>query len=114
MKRDGIGECETCAEHMSITRRLAEIRDAAPVAVGRVAEIVVDNPGQIAIIIAAAMVAAQAAGNIVRPRNLVQAAALALVLQAGMGKLTAAAIDRGWLNFRIRGDDGELISLRDA
>jgi hypothetical protein len=105
--------CETCVQPMSITRRLGELRNAAPEAVSRAARIIVDNPGQMAVMAAACIVAAQVAGNVMRPRTAVQAVALAIVLQVGMGKLAAAAVERGWLEFKIRDDDGHLVPFRD-
>lgn len=107
-------ECETCVQPMSITRYLAGLREAAPDAAGQVVRAVADNPGQVVLICAASMVAARAAGNLVRPRTMTEALALCLVLSAGMGKLTTVALERGWINFRVRGADGELISLRNA
>lgn len=107
-------ECETCIQPMSITRRLAELREAAPDAAAAVVRAVADNPGQMVLICAASMVAARAAGNLVRPRTGIQALALCVVLSAGMGKLTTVAIDRGWIDFRVRGADGEPVSLRGA
>lgn len=86
-------------------------RLAVPDAVAEVARVVVDNPGQFALVIAGTVVLTRAAANIVRPRTPLQAVALMVVLQAGLPVLAKTAMDRGWLRFRVRDADGKLVPL---
>jgi len=90
---------------------LEEYRRALPLAVGKMTELVVDNPGQFVILAAGTVVLTKTALNIVRPRTAVQALALAVVLQAGIPVLGMQAVRRGWLRFRVRDDHGCLVPL---
>lgn len=86
-------------------------RQAAPEIVSRMTQLVVDNPGQFALIIAGSMVATRAAMNIVRPRNAAEALALMVVLQVGLPVFGLHAIRKGWLKFKVRDEDGCLVPL---
>jgi hypothetical protein len=91
--------------------RIEQLREQLPGTVAKVTQVVVDNPGQFALITAGTVVLYRAALNLVRPRTPLEAAALLVVLQIGLPKLAMAAVDRGWLTFRIRDADGRLIPL---
>lgn len=86
-------------------------RRTLPAAAAQVTQLVVDNPAQFALVIAGTVVTARAAFNIVRPRTPLEGLALMVVLQVGLPALATAAIDRGWLKFRVRDEDGNLIPL---
>ena len=92
-------------------RELEEVRRNLPVAASRMTQLVVDNPGQFALLVAGTIVTARAAQNLVRPRTAVQALALAVILQVGMPALAMQAVRRGWVTIRIRDEDGNLVPL---
>lgn len=96
---------------MSEVSRLEEFRQLAPIAACEFTQLVVDNPAQFALITAGSVVAMRAAVNIVRPRTPLQGLALMVVLQAGLPVLARTAMDRGWLRFRVRDADGNLVPL---
>jgi hypothetical protein len=91
--------------------RIEQLRQGLPEAVGRMAQVVADNPGQFALILAGTVVASQVAFNLMKPRSVGQALALMIVLNVGLPKLAAAAIERGWITFRVRDADGNLVPL---
>jgi hypothetical protein len=93
---------------MPVTKSVTE---ALPEAVQRVTQVLVDNPGQFALIAAGTLVAARAAMNIVRPRTPLQALALFVVLEVGLPKAVMLAAEKGWLTFRVRDEDGQLVPL---
>lgn len=90
----------------------ADVRRAVPEVVRQVAQVVMDNPGQCALLIAAALTAAAAARNLVRPRTLAEAIALFVVLDAGCSYGAAKLIEHQVITFRIRGPGGELVPWR--
>lgn len=90
---------------------LEQFRRRLPDAVGKMAEVVVDNPGQIALIAAGSMVAAKMALNLMKPRTPGEAIALFIVLQVVLPRLAWACVEKGWITFRVRDDDGNLIPL---
>lgn len=75
------------------------------------AQVVVDNPGQVAAVAAATIVLTRAAVNAVRPRTAVEGLALMLVLQLAVPKLAQLAVERGYLRFRVRDADGKLVPM---
>ena len=90
---------------------LEQFRQKIPGTIGQMAQIVVDNPGQFALITAGTMVAAQMAVNLMKPRTPGQALALFIVLQVTLPKLAWAAVEKGWITFRVRDCDGQLVAL---
>ena len=96
---------------MSGLERLDDARRQAPAAAAAAAQLVVDNPAQFAVLTAAAIVLTKTAFRIVRPRSLLEAAALLLVLEVAAPRLVTAAIDRGWVTIRIRDAHGCLVPL---
>lgn len=78
------------------------LRESLPVAIGRAAELVVDNPGQAALIFAAGITFAAAARNIVRPRTALEALSLALVVEVVTFYGTARAVEAGWIPIKVR------------
>lgn len=88
--------------------KLGRIREELPGLAHDVTQIVADNPGQFALIIAGTIVASRAAQNIVRPQTFVEAAALMLVLNAGLAAAAAKLIKSGVLQFQVRSEDGTL------
>ena len=96
---------------MSALERLADARDDAPAAAAAMVRLVLDNPGQFAVITAATIVATKTAFRIVQPRTALEALALLVVLELAIPKLAMTAIDRGWLTIRIRDAHGCLVPL---
>jgi hypothetical protein len=94
--------------------RLERLDDAVqklPGAIGQITQVVIDNPGQMALIACGTIVATRAAINIVRPRTALEALALMVFLQIAIPRAAIAAIDKGWLTIRIRDDGGRLVPL---
>lgn len=92
--------------------RLEAARRELPFAVQRFTQFVVDNPGQMALLAAGTVAVMCAARNIARPRTVIEVLALQLVLTAGAPLAVRQAVDRGWLTFRVRDDDGNLVAAR--
>jgi hypothetical protein len=92
--------------------RVEMARREIPYAVQRLTQFAVDNPAQVALIAAAAIVVTAAARNIVRPKTLIEAVALMAVLDAGGALAAKQVFERGWLNFRVRDADGALVTVR--
>ncbi len=80
----------------------AALREAAPTAIGRLAELVVDNPIQVGLIMAGGITLTAAARNLVRPRSLAEAVALAVVVEAVAVFGTAALVERGLIPIKVR------------
>jgi len=92
--------------------RLEVIRRTLPGVAADVTELVVDNPATFAVIAASSLVATRVAVRIVRPRNLLEALALVLVLELTLPRLALVAVDRGWLPpIRVRDASGRLVPL---
>ena len=91
--------------------RLENYRREIPEVVGKLAQVVVDNPGPMVLVTAGSMVAAKMALNLVKPRTMGEAIALCIVLQVALPKLAWAAVEKGWITFRVRDEDGNLIPL---
>lgn len=98
-------------ERRSLAGRADQIRHELPFMVAKVVEVVVDNPAQMALILAGGVVIGRAAANIVRPRTPLQALALMVVLQVGTPLLMSEAVKRGWIKFRVRDENGDLVPL---
>jgi hypothetical protein len=79
-----------------------------PEAVREITQVVVDNPGQVAVIFAGTVVMTRVVANLMRPRGPLEFLALAITCQAAGTFLAAKAVDAGLLRFRVRGPDGEL------
>ncbi|HUY44223.1 MAG TPA: hypothetical protein VMV92_00640 [Streptosporangiaceae bacterium] len=90
---------------------IEKYRQSIPLAVKGMAQVMVDNPGQFALLAAGTIVATRAAANLVRPRTAVQALALGIVLQMGLPVLAMEAVKRGWVRIRVRDADGCLVPL---
>jgi hypothetical protein len=91
--------------------RLEQLRQGLPDAAAAVTQVIVDNPGQFALIAAGALVAMRAAANIIRPRTPLEALALMVVLQVALPPLAMHAVSRGWLKLKVRDADGCLVPL---
>jgi hypothetical protein len=105
------GEDLITPEHLLHASPLERFRLALPEAAGKAAQIVADNPGQFALLMAGTVVLTRVAARIVRPRTPLESVALMIVLQVGLPQLAMTAMARGWLKFRLRDDDGNLISF---
>jgi hypothetical protein len=92
--------------------RVDAMRRELPYAMQRFTQFVIDNPGAIALMGAGTMVASMAAWNICRPRNLIEILALMAVLDVGTCVATKKVVERGWLNLKVRDEDGKLVSLK--
>lgn len=95
-----------------VVSRAELARREIPFAVQRLAQFVVDNPLQVALIGAGALTAVAAARNIVKPRNLLEVVAMCLVLEAATPWACKQIVERGWLPFRVRDADGHLVTLQ--
>lgn len=93
--------------------RLEQLRDDLPDVAAGITQLVVDNPAQVALMTAGTVVIARAAFNIVRPRTVLEALALAVVLQIGLPRLASAALEHGWIKFKVRDAHGCLVPLVD-
>ena len=87
------------------------LAEQLPAAMQAATQVVLDNPGQFALITAGAIVLTRAAANIVRPRTAVEAFALLIVLQVGLPKLIMAAAERGWIRFYVRDEEGRRVPM---
>lgn len=85
-----------------------QARRRVPEAVREITQVVVDNPGQVAVIFAGTVVMTRVVANLMRPRGPLEFLALAITCQAAGTFLAAKAVDAGLLRFRVRGPDGEL------
>lgn len=83
-----------------------------PGAMATFTQLLVDNPAQFALVASGSFVITRAAVSIVRPRTPAQALALFVFLQLAMPKLAMAAVDKGWITFRVRDAEGCLVPLR--
>lgn len=91
--------------------RIERLRGELPGVVGQVTQVLVDNPKAFLLIGAGTVVATRAAVNIVRPRTAMEALALFVLLQMGLPMLASQAMQRGWLQLRVRDDEGHLVPL---
>lgn len=90
---------------------LDAVLQRAPEVAGRVAQVIVDNPAPLALTAAGAMVATRILANAMKPRGLLEFAALWLTCNALCSWGTTELIERGILKFRVRDADGKLIPL---
>jgi hypothetical protein len=104
---------DLCAEfsRRSLSGRAEAMRKVLPGTVAGMTQVVIDNPGQFALVMAGGMVAARAAFNLVKPKTPLECLALAVVLQVGLPMLAMKSVERGWLKFRTRDADGNLVPL---
>jgi hypothetical protein len=91
--------------------RVEEFRQNLPATMERVTQLVVDNPGQFALLVAGDIVLTRVVMNLVRPRTAAEGLAVMVVLAAGLPLLAGHAVSRGWLRFRVRDEDGNLVPL---
>jgi len=91
--------------------RLETARRQLPGAVLRITEFVVDNPGQCALLAAGTVVVTAMARNLVKPRTVLEMLALHAVLTASAPLVAEQVVKRGWLTFRVRDADGNLITV---
>lgn len=91
-----------------------QMRKRVPEAIRELAQVTVDNPGQIAVVFAGTVVMTRVVANLMRPRGPLEFLALAVTCQAAGTYLAAKAVDAGLLRFRLRGPDGELPPARGA
>jgi hypothetical protein len=85
------------------------MRRAVPETVRDVVQVVVDNPGQVAVLFAGGVVMTRVMANLMRPRGPLELLALMITCQAAGAYLGSKAVDAGLLRFRLRGPDGELL-----
>jgi hypothetical protein len=110
----------TTPEHLLHGSRIEQLRVQVPVLAEKLTQLVVDNPAQFALLFAGGIVLGRVAGRMVRPRTALEGLALMTVLQAGVPLLATQAIERGWIRFKVRDEDGQLVplipgkALRDA
>jgi uncharacterized membrane protein HdeD (DUF308 family) len=92
-------------------KQIDTFREKLPETIYGVAQVVADNPGQMALCVAGGIVGARMMANLVQPRNGMQALATLTVCVALGSLLTEQAIKRGILKFRVRDADGKLVPL---
>lgn len=96
---------------MTAIARIEELRDEAPEAIGRVARVILDNPGQFAIIASGSYCVARAVGTMVRPRTLPQALMAGTAAWAASWWLLSEARRRGLITFYGRDAHGCRVPL---
>ena len=94
-----------------VAERIEEARAVLPKAMATMTQLVVDNPAQFAFVAAGAMVTGKILVNLVKPRTPLEALAVLIVAECATPFLLKAAIDHGYLKFRIRDPDGNLVPL---
>lgn len=97
---------------LSPADRVDAMRRELPYAMQRFTQFVVDNPVQIGLVGAGALVAGMAARNICRPRNLVEVLAVMAVLDVAGCLALKKVVEHDWLNLKVRDEDGKLVSLK--
>jgi hypothetical protein len=101
-------------DDVSRETRIAAAAQRLPGIAKNFTQVVVDNPGQFAMVAAGTIVLTRAAVNLVRPRGPLEALALMVFLQLAIPRAAMAAVDRGWITFRVRTPDGRLVPLVPA
>lgn len=96
---------------MTELTRIERLRESAPRTAAGITQVIVDNPGQFALVTAGAIVITRAALRIVHPRTPLEALALFVVLQVGLPHLAMLGVEKGWLTFKVRTSDGQLVPL---
>jgi len=96
---------------MPVSKQIDAIREKFPEALYGVAQAVADNPGQVVLFTAGAIVGARMMANLVQPRNSVQAVATLVVITALGAMLTEQGVKRGVIKVRVRDADGNLVPL---
>lgn len=86
------------------------VRELAP----KMAELVVDNPWQMALLLSGDYVIGRAVVNIVKPRGVLGILACAIVAGAITGAGSAALVGSGLLPMRMRDKDGRLVPIFPA
>jgi hypothetical protein len=87
-----------------------QVRRRIPETVKDMAQVVVDNPGQVAVVAAGGMVLTRVMANLMRPRGPLEFLAMTLTCQVVGTFLAIKAVDAGLLRFRVRGPDGEFLT----
>jgi len=82
--------------------RLAAVREQLPEAARQLAQLVADNPGQMAVLASGAYLSGAMAARIVRPRNLAEALALILVLDTAISWALPRLLESGVIRLRVR------------
>jgi hypothetical protein len=85
---------------------LAAARAAAPEAARRMVQLAADNPAQMAVLVSGAYVAGGIAGRLFRPRGPLEAAALLIVLNAGIVWGLPKLLSSGVIRLRVRDAHG--------
>lgn len=88
------------------------LRRAVPQTVKEVTQVVVDNPGQVAVVFAGTVVMTRVLANLMRPRGPLELLALMITCQVAGTYLATRAVDAGLLRFRLRGPDGEFLTRK--
>jgi hypothetical protein len=93
---------------------IERVRHRVPEVVREVTQVVVDNPGQVAVVFAGSLVMTRVMANLMRPRSPLEFLALVITCQAAGTYLAARAVETGLLRFRVRGPDGEFLPAPGA
>lgn len=89
--------------------RLRRALDQAPDAARTATQVIVDNPAPIAVTAAGMIVVSKMLMRAVRPRGLVEGVATMIVANVLCAWGGSELIERGYLKFRFRGDDGNFL-----
>lgn len=91
--------------------RLDDFRERIPHAVSSAVQVIADNPGQFAIVMAGSYVTTRMLARAVRPYGLFGVLCTVSVSYALNCKLAEIAIEKGWLKFRVRDENGVLMPM---
>ena len=104
-----MGKPETLVYGAWMPLSVEQARRRVPEAVKDVVQVAVDNPGQIAVVVAGSVVMTRVMANLMKPRGPLEFLALMLTCQVAGTYLAAKTVDAGLLRLRLRGDDGEFL-----
>ena len=92
---------------------IEKFRAETPEQVRVMAQLVLDNPRELALVGAGSIVVSKILLNAVRPRGLLEGLAVIVVASMLCGAGGAELVRRGYLNFKVRDQAGCLVPLRD-
>jgi hypothetical protein len=95
-----------------VNDKLEELRERLPAVAGKITQVIADNPAAFGVAIAAGIVAASAAHNIVKPKTVLELIALQVVLQAAAPFAVNWAIENGFVRLRVRDKNNKLVPFK--
>lgn len=94
-----------------LATRLDTVRRELPGGMAAATQLVLDNPGSFAVGLSGGIVLGKILLNLVKPRTITEALAVVIMTGWGTGFATRYAMDHGYLTFKYRDADGQLVSL---